>query len=223
MLDSAAVVLNAAAVIPYEIMMIFGMASIGCYWAAPIATPRRIPEALFAVLGLAVPCAGWLFSLFYPPAAVLTPLSFGWIYWLVSSEESLGLAGEKRLLEDELAHSLRMLAEDSSNAAAYCSLAQICEKRGQPGLALDLYRRANKADARTLPTPEFEDLAERLEPAARAGPQRRRPLKIPRVENVLFLAGLSYIFWNLSFAVNLCSVMLFIRWLRGDPRPGFGA
>ncbi len=219
---NSSAVLAAAAVIPYEVLMIFGMGVIGCFWASPTATPRRIPEIQFAVFGLALPCGAWLFSLFYPPVSAVLPLSFGWLYWLVNSQEAQGHAGEARMLEESLAASLRMIAEDSTNAAAYCSLAQISEKRGQHALALELYRKAHKADGRALPAAELEDLTARLEEAARAGELRKglRP-KIPHVENILFLVGLTYFFWSASFAVNLCSVMLFIRWLRGDLRPGF--
>ena len=87
------VALAAACVIPYEILMIFGMTVIGCFWAAPAATPRQIPELPFAIFGLALPFGAWLFSLFYPPISAILPLSLGWLFWLVSSREALGRAG----------------------------------------------------------------------------------------------------------------------------------
>ena len=164
------VALAAACVIPYEILMIFGMTVIGCFWAAPAATPRQIPELPFAIFGLALPCGAWLFSLFYPPISAILPLSLGWPFWLVSSREALGRAGEAAMLEADLAGSLRLLADDSGNSAAYCTLSQISEKRGHPSLALELYRRAHKATLAPCPPASW-----RIFPSA----WRRRPWSDP--------------------------------------------
>ena len=213
-------------ILPYQLMMAYGVLTLAGFWASPSASSSRdIPEPLFLTFGLAIPLVSWIFSTFSAfsawtvPLALTLPVSLGFLYTSAQSAASAGNQDQRALEDADLQEADRKIASDPRDASAYWSKAQVYERQGRFELALIFYEKTHEISDRTLPAPELADIRERLEHAL----ARRRDNQSRRAggwrPDALFLAcGFAYFLWNWVYAVNLCSLMLFIHWLRADVR-----
>ncbi len=212
-LENAAFVL---ASIPYQIGMGYGLLALASFWAAPADKPRKIPQLLLLLFGVVIPLMGWFLSLFLPWFFFIVPGSLGYLYWTtVGAEKAQDKAGAA-VLDEELEHAAKMIASDPDNAVGYWSMAKVYDQRGQWRTALENYRRANELSERTLSNQEWEDIRARLEHELSTEPGQSA-LTHGIIEKSLIVVGLAYLPWSGVLALNLCSVMLFILWYRGEP------
>lgn len=214
--------INTAFFFPYQLMMLYGIVTLASCWAWTATAPRRVNDALLLAFGLVIPVCAWILTLFVPVFFFLMPLSLGFLYLKISSEEAVHLEAEDSLHREDLEHAQRQLEADDKNAAAHWAKAQVYERRGENAKALESYERAHELDQRTIPVAEMEDIRARIghrldEERAGDSPAGRlaRLVGSVRLEGVFFAVGLAYLLWNSVFAVNLMSLMLFLRWFRG--------
>ena len=200
-------------------LMLYGILGLASHWGflnIRQRQDREIPDAWFVVLGLMLPVAGWLMSFFIAPAALVIPVSLAVLFLHTAGHESLGAHRENSGRDAELREAERMLQADSRNAAAYWTKAEIYERRGDYVEAFRNYRRAHQLSDLMVSARHLADIKERLEYLAQTGSGQAGGLQLS-LEHLLFLAGLGLGFWNWVYAVEVCSLMLFLGWLHSRP------
>ena len=197
-------------------LMLYGVFALASHWGFLNIRQRHdqeIPDAWFVVLGLMLPVAGWLMSFFIPAAALILPASLAVLFLRTAGHESLGAHREATGHSAGLGEAERMLQADSRNAVAYWTKAEICERRGDYVEAYRNYQRAHQLSDFMVSARQLADIKERLEYLAQTASRSQAGGLQLRLEHLLFLAGLVLGFWSWVYAVEVCSLMLFLGWL----------
>lgn len=214
------------AAIFYQLAMVYGFIRLASFWG--VSRTRGINELVFLFLGVVVPLAGWFFSIFFWPLAFVLPGSLGLVWWLARSNERRERAAGEAVLAEQRAAGYAMIAVDARNAVGHWTLGKVLEEERMYEKALQQYERAHALSEDTIDRHEMEDIRHRI--AALIESQKEEALPRPVAERVLSWSGLETLFLalgvvlvleNVFLAVNLCSMMLFIRWFR-DSRPVVG-
>ena len=197
-------------------LVLYGVLALASHWGflhLGQSREREIPDAWFVVLGLMLPVAGWFLSFFVPAAALVLPASLAVLFLRIAGHSGLGAHRESTGHDAELGGAERMLQADSRNAAAYWTKAEICERRGDYVEAYRNYRRAHELSDQMVTARQLADIKERLECLAQNGSGGEAGEFPLRLEHLLFVAGLALGLWSWVYAVEVCSLMLFLGWL----------
>ena len=209
----------------YQVVMVYGLCGLASFWGfihLRQAGDRDIPDLLFLALGLLGPMAGMALSFILPAALFVLPVCLGLLYWITNSSEDETARMQAALDHEDMARADAQIMADQGNAAAYWGKAEVCERQGRYAQALTNFRLAHELCDRMASPDEMADIEARLahlmEAAeaerpggAPAGPPRPRWLGL---ERYLFYVGLPLVLWNWKYALNVCAVMAFLRWLR---------
>jgi len=213
--------------IPYQCMMVYGMFGLASHWSfihIRQGGDRDIPDHWFLLFGLILPLAGWLMSVFLSSSAVacVLPVSLAVLFYWTTSRECDAERMQGALDDEDLAHANRMILADGRNAAAYWAKAKVCERLGDCAEALWNYRRAHQLCERTVSPHEMAEIELRLAQACESargekmgtGPGLHRLRARGLCPELFFFAcGLLFLFSDWTRALNVCSLMLFLRWL----------
>jgi hypothetical protein len=210
--------------IPYNLLMLYAMICVASAWSW--GQRRGIPDALLVFAGIAVPTAGWVFSLFSPWVGLLVPATLGALWWWASRREE----GEDHALremhaEDRAAAASRLRAAPDDGASRLL-IAQSLENEGRWRAALVQYEACHRASDQMFSAKALEDARERLSHAqsVKQAPRGARPRGLePRpLDWVVFAAAGVLCLWSLPRGLAALGALAFARWLRvaSETRPG---
>jgi len=197
-------------------LMLYGILGLASHWGFLHLRQRQdrdISDAWFVVLGLILPVVGWMLSFFIPMTALVLPVSLVLLFLRTTGYDGLGARRETAGHDAELAQAQRMLQDDSRNAAAYWTRAEVCERRGDYVEAYRNYRRAHELSDLMVSARQLADIKERLVCLAQTGSGAPAEGLQLRPEHLFVAVGLLLGFWNWVYAVEVCSLMLFLGWL----------
>lgn len=216
--------LDAVFQIPYHILMIYAMVCVASAWSWD--QRRGIPDALLAFGGIAVPMAGWVFSIFFSWAGLLLPATLGGLWWWASRREEV----DDRVLremhaEDRTAAAARLQAAPDDGAARLM-IASALENEGQWEAALAQYEACHAASDRMFSAKALEAARERLRHAAavKQAPRGARPrgLELRPFDKAVFALAALLCLWSPPRGLAALSLLAFARWLHvaSQTRPG---
>ncbi len=195
----------------YQGLMAYGIVALAVFWISPpSAGALGVGEIPYVVLAVGVPLFGWFLTIWQPWCCLMIPLSLGTLYYRARREDARAREQESSSRLAELSKTERTIRHDPSNAAAHQLKAEILEKRGDHEQALWHYHRAHALSERMLPASEMRDIEERL--AQDKG--KKSSAGSPGLETVFLAVGFVYFLFNWTCAVNVTSVLLFLRWMR---------
>ncbi len=200
----------------YMIPLILGCARLVIYWAN--GGVKGIPELRFTVLGMVIPVATGGMSMLLPWFSLLLPSSLFLLYILSTKEDGLSDKLMEAQLESDLTLADRRIREDPKNAAAYWARGRALESMGKKDAALESYRRAHEMSSHTISRPEWEHIQSRLEDydisQKNSSDLRAIDRWEPIFENIFLSVGILLFSINWLMALNLCSLMFALKWLR---------
>lgn len=217
---------NVVAAVVYQVLMFYGIVCLVSYWSfihIREAHDQDIPDFWFMVFGLVLPAIGWLLSVLWAPGGFVLPASLAILYLRAKVVDGELARLRQELDGEDLAQARRLIAADERNAAGFWALAKLRERQGIFQEALDNYRRAHSLCQRTVTPDEMSEIEIRLADLLETqrldagGGRPGTPAAARRWQRRLQAAciglGTLFIFSNWIYAVNVCVLMLFLRWL----------
>jgi hypothetical protein len=209
-------VLDFLPLLPYDALMFYAFFTIASAWSW--GRRREVHDGLLLLFGMAVPIAAWLFSNFFPWAALLTALSYGVLWRWASEHEGKAEDGLRRLRAEDSAAAAARLRQAPDDGAARFMMAQELEKSGRWAEAMTEYEAAHRISDRMFPESSLAIARERLQNAivekrpAPGGVGARRIL-MRRRDWALVAACAALVAWSPPRAVGLLAALGFARWL----------
>jgi tetratricopeptide (TPR) repeat protein len=208
--------------IAYHAAMLYGLASVAVAWAW--GQRRGVSDFSLMAFGIALPTAGWLFSL--DPSrswtAALSPVCCGFLWYGAAGREELADRELDRVDDREFASAESRLAAAPDDGSAMLTLARLLEARGRRDEALRYYEAAHRASDRMFTALNLSEARERLA----HGPEGPRPAvaaaELRPADWIAFAVGAALLFWSPLRGAAVLSTTAFARWLRAGapPRPG---
>jgi tetratricopeptide (TPR) repeat protein len=205
--------------IAYHAAMFYALSAVAIAWAW--GGRRGISETSLMILGVAVPAAGWLFSMYpeRPEPALLAPACY-WYLWYGASDRA---KRDDRFLDEEfdkeLARTEERLRAAPDDGAAHHNLARLYEKRGRAAEALAHYESAHAASDRMFTEMDLADARERLSRAPDAAPTPAGGKPLHPADWIAFAVGAALLFSSPVRGASVLASTAFARWLHSETRP----
>ncbi|OGS40938.1 MAG: hypothetical protein A2506_06480 [Elusimicrobia bacterium RIFOXYD12_FULL_66_9] len=216
--------LDVLPLIPYNLLMLYAMVCVASAWAW--GQRRGIPDALLGLAGIAIPMAGWVFSVFFAWAGLLLPVTLGALWWWASRREEADDRVLREMHASDRAAATARLKDAPDDGAARLMIAQSLENEGRWAEALIQYEACHVASDRMLPEKALEAARERLSHALAVDQAPRgellRGLALRRFAWTPFVIAAGLCLWSPGRGLAALSLLAFARWLRvaSETRPG---
>jgi tetratricopeptide (TPR) repeat protein len=204
--------------IAYHAAMFYALSSVAIAWSW--GGRRGISETSLMILGVAVPAAGWLFSLApdRPEPSLLAPLCFGYLWYASSRREKR----DDRFLDDEYDRELARIEERlraaPDDGVAHLTLARMYEQKGRAAEALERYESAHAASDRMFTEMDLADARERLSRAQEAAPAPAAGKPLHPADWIAFAVGAALLFSSPVRGASVLASTAFARWLHAETR-----